>query len=125
MHGLKLLFSLHSLNNINITNYFYDKPRFNVVFSRNNLPRIKDWAYVINLDGRNGKGTHWISLIIHNDVAISFNYFGIEYIPQEVIQKIRDKPSTRNIFRMSCCHRIYAGKKNIAILYLLVFSKWP
>ena len=41
--------SLHSLSNIKITNYFNYKPRFNGVFSRNNLSRIRDRAYVINL----------------------------------------------------------------------------
>ena len=41
--------SLHSLSNIKITNYFNYKLRFNGVFSRNNLSRIRDRAYVINL----------------------------------------------------------------------------
>ena len=41
--------SLHYLSNIKITNYFNYKPRFNGVFSRNNLSRIRDRAYVINL----------------------------------------------------------------------------
>ena len=58
-------FLLHPLNNIEITNYFNDEPRFNGVFSRNNLARIKDGAYVINLDDKNSKGTHWFSLFIH------------------------------------------------------------
>ena len=44
------LVPLHPLNNIKITNYFNGEPRVNGVFSRNNLPRIKDTAYVINLD---------------------------------------------------------------------------
>ena len=29
---------------------YQNEPKFNVVYSRNNLPRIKDGAYVINLD---------------------------------------------------------------------------
>ena len=32
------------------------------MFSRNNLPIIKDGASVINLDDIKSKGTHWISL---------------------------------------------------------------
>ena len=32
------------------------------VFSRNNLSRMKDGAYVINLDDKNTKGTHSGSL---------------------------------------------------------------
>ena len=44
-----------------IANYFKREPRFNGVSSRNNLPRIKDGAYVINLDDKNSKGAQWVS----------------------------------------------------------------
>ena len=44
-----------------IANYFKHEPRFNGVSSRNNLPRIKDGAYVINLDDKNSKGAQWVS----------------------------------------------------------------
>ena len=33
-----------------IQKYYKNEPRFNGVFSRDNLPKIKDGAYVINLD---------------------------------------------------------------------------
>ena len=61
---------LHPLNNIEITNYFKCEPRFNGVFSRNNLPRIKDGAYVINQDDEKSKGTHRVSLFIDRDAAV-------------------------------------------------------
>ena len=41
----KNLVPLHPLSNIEITEYFNYKPRFNGVFSRNNLPRIRDGAF--------------------------------------------------------------------------------
>ena len=44
-------------SSIEITNYFKYEPRFNGVSSRNNLPRIKDGAYAINLIDRNSIGT--------------------------------------------------------------------
>ena len=44
--------------------YFNYECRFNGVFSRDNLPKIKDRAYGINLDDREGKGTHWVSLSV-------------------------------------------------------------
>ena len=72
---------------IEITNSFSDEPRFNGVFSRNNLARIKDGAYVISLDDKNSKGTYWVSLFINKNVAIYFDSFGIDYIPQEVLKK--------------------------------------
>ena len=55
---LKFLVLFRPLNNIEINNYFNDEPRFNSVFPRNNLPRIKDGVYVINLDDKNSEGTH-------------------------------------------------------------------
>ena len=49
---------------------------------------------------KKSKGTHWVSLFIHNNVVIYFDFFGIEYIPQEVLNKIINKPITHNIFRI-------------------------
>ena len=66
------------MHNIEITNYFKYEPRFNDVFSRNNLPIIIDGAYVINLDGKNSKGTHWVSLFIDRNTAVYFDSFGTE-----------------------------------------------
>ena len=65
---------LHPLNNIEATNYFKYKPRFNGVFSRSKLPRIKDWAYVINIDDKNSKETHWLSLFFDINTAIAFQF---------------------------------------------------
>ena len=47
-----MLVPLDLLNNIKIIKYFKCEPRFNDVFSRNNLPRIKVEACVINLDDK-------------------------------------------------------------------------
>ena len=49
---IKMFSSPPPLNNIEITKYFNYKPRFNGVFSRDNLSRIKGVVYVTN---RNGK----------------------------------------------------------------------
>ena len=57
------------------------------LFSRNNLPSIKDGAYIINLDDKKNKGTHWVSLFINRNTAVYFDSFGIEYILQEVLKK--------------------------------------
>ena len=66
---------LHPLNNIKITNYFNYEPRFNGVFSRNNLPRIKDEAHVINLDDKNSKGTNCVLLFINiNKLSCWFSW---------------------------------------------------
>ena len=40
----------HPLTSFEIQKYFQNEPKFNGAYSRNNLPNIKDGAYVINLD---------------------------------------------------------------------------
>ena len=61
---------------------------FNGVFSIDNLPRIKDGVYVLNLDNNQSKGTHWVSLFIDKNVVVYFILFETEYILQEVLFKI-------------------------------------
>ena len=49
----------HPLTNFEIQGYYKNEPRFNGVFSRDNLPNtIKNRAYVINLDEYRDIGTH-------------------------------------------------------------------
>ena len=53
---------LHPLTNFEIQNHYQIEPKFNGVFLRDNLPKkIKDGAYVINLDKYADVGTHWIA----------------------------------------------------------------
>ena len=47
----KFLILPHPLTNFEIQKYYQNEPRFNGVYSRDNLPdKIKDGEYVINLD---------------------------------------------------------------------------
>ena len=48
----------HPLTNFQIQKYYENEPSFNGVYSRDNLPRMKDVAYVINLDEYSDIGTH-------------------------------------------------------------------
>ena len=60
----------HPLTNFEIQKYYKNEPRFNGVFSRDNLPKVKDGAHVINLDGYSNIWTHWVALYVNNDVTI-------------------------------------------------------
>ena len=55
----------HPLTIFEIQKYYHSKPSSNGVYSRNNLPKIKDGAYVINLDEDKSVGTHWIALYVN------------------------------------------------------------
>ena len=75
--------SPHPLTNFEIQKYYQNEPRFNGVYSRDNLPKIKDGAYVINLDEYSDIGTHWVALYVNNNVTY-FDSFGVEHIPKEI-----------------------------------------
>ena len=62
----------HLLTNFEIQKYDKNEPRFNGAYSRDNLPdRMKDGAYVINLNQYSDIGTHWIALcILNNNVTL-------------------------------------------------------
>ena len=74
----------HPLINFEIQRYYQNEPKFNGVYSRNNLPKIKDEAYVINLDEYKSIRTHWIALRVNAENITYFDSFGSEHIPKEV-----------------------------------------
>ena len=41
---------LQPLTNFEVQKYYQNEPKFDGAYSRNNLPKIKDEAYTINLD---------------------------------------------------------------------------
>ena len=81
-----------------IQKYYKNEPRFNGVFWRNNLPKkIKDGAYVINLDEYADVGTHWIALFCNRNEIVYFDSFGVEHIPEEIKEFIEKFPGNKNI----------------------------
>ena len=89
--------------------YYENESRFNGVYSRDNLSKIKDGAYVINLDEYSDIGTHWVALYVQNNNNVTyFDSFGVEHIPKE-IKAFINRPSSSashnkniktNIFRI-------------------------
>ena len=77
-----------------------NEPRFNGVYSRDNLPKIKDAAYIINLDEYSDIRTHWIAFHASNDSATYFGSFGVEHIPKEIKIFINKSTFVTNVFRI-------------------------
>ena len=123
IQGWIFLVPLHLLNNIKIINYGKCNPRFNGVFSRNNFPRIKDGAYIINLADKNSKGTHWVSLYIDRSLVVYFDSFGIQDILQEVLNKIKNKSITQRIFRIQDNESIMCGFYCTAFIEYMLAGK--
>ena len=73
----------HRLTNFQIKKSYQNEPKFNGVYSRNNLPLIKDGAYVINLDEFKSIGTS-IASYVNAEIVTYFDSFGVEHIPKEI-----------------------------------------
>ena len=91
----------HPFTNFEIQEYYQNEPRFNGVFSKDNLPNIiKSGAYVINLDEYHDIGTHWVALYVNNKIAIYFDSFGVEHIPKVIMKFIGNKNIIKNVYRI-------------------------
>ena len=107
--NLNLLLLFHPLTNIEINEYYKNEPKFNGVYSRNNLPnKIKKGAYVINLDEYENTGTHWVALFVKPKYTIYFDSFGIEHIPKEINKFIHNDIKS-NIFKIQAYDSIMCG----------------
>ena len=64
----------HPSTNFEIQKYYQNEPRFNGVYSKNNLlEKIKDGTYVTNLDEYADVGTHWIALFCNRNEIVYFD----------------------------------------------------
>ena len=114
-----MTFPPHPLTNFEIQEYYQNEPRFNGVFSRDNLPNsirpkglgsvVKNGAYVINLDEYHDIGTHWIGLYVNDKIVTYFDSFGVEHIPKEIMKFINRKKIITNIYRIQAYDSIMCG----------------
>ena len=97
----------HPLTDFEMQKY-WNESRFNGLYSRDNLSKIKDVAYVINLDKYSDIRTHWVALYVgranrkdvKNNNVTYFDSFGVEHIPKEIEAFFSNKNIKTNIFRI-------------------------
>ena len=89
----------HPLTNSEMQKY-QNEPRFNGVYSRDILSRIKDGEYIINLDECSDIGTHWVALHVQNNDVTYFDSFRKEHISKEIKTFIGNKNIKTSIFRI-------------------------
>ena len=103
---------------------FEERIKINGVCSRDNLPnKIKDGAYVINLGEYSDIGTHWIALYVKNNDITYFDSFGVEHIPKEIKEFIKNKNIKTNIFRIQAYDSIMCGYFCIECINFMFKSK--
>ena len=131
---LNSLLPFHPLANFEISEYYKNEPRFNGVYSRNNLPKaIKKGTFVINLDEYENMGTYWVALFVKPKYTVYFDSFGIEHIPKEIKHAIDNEPSSSakarnkeikaNIFRIQAYDSIICGYHCIEFINYMLEGK--
>ena len=71
----------YPITNFEIKKKYHERePKFNGVYSKHNLRKKKDTAYVVHLDEYQSVGTHWIALYVNNDNVKFFDSFEVECI---------------------------------------------
>ena len=114
----------HPLANFEIQRYYENEPIFTGVYSRNRLPKkIKDGAYVINLDGYEDVGTHWIALFCNKNEIVYFDSFGVEHVPEEIKEFIGNKNIIANIFRVQANNSVMCGYFCIGFIDFMLAGK--
>ena len=114
----------HPLTNLDIQKYYQNEPRFNGLYSRDNLPnKRKDGEYVINLDDYSGIGTNWIALYALNNNVTYFDSFWVEHIPKEIKIFIDKSIVVANIFRIEAYDSIMGGYFCIGFIDFMLAGK--
>ena len=65
----------HPLKNLEIQKYYQNESKCKGVHTRHNLPKIKDGASIINLDGYKSIEAHWIALYVNAEDVTYFDSF--------------------------------------------------
>ena len=114
----------HPLSNFEIQKYYQNEPRFNGACSRDNSTKIKDGAYIVNLDKLSNIVTHWVALYVHNNDVTYFDSFGVERIRKEIKAFInRSLSITTNIFRIQAYDSIMCGYFSVGFIDFMLATK--
>ena len=87
------------------------------------LIKIKNGAYVINLDEYSDVGTHWIALYVNIKTATYFDSFGIEHIPKVVKKFIGNRNIVTNIYKIQNYDSIMCGYFCIGFINYMLMGK--
>ena len=120
---------LHPLTNFEIQKYYKNKPMFNGVYSKNNLPKIRDGLSEINLDEFKSIGSHWKAFYVNGNIgrasydAIYCDSFGVEHIPKEVKKFIGNKNTIKIFYRIQTYDSVMCGYFCIGFIDFILKGK--
>ena len=66
------------LSEFEIEKNYQNESKLDGVYSRNNLPKIKDWVYIINTDEYESIKTHWTAWYAYGNIIMYFDSFRVK-----------------------------------------------
>ena len=109
----------HPLTNFEIQKY-QNEPKLNGAYWRNNLSKIKDGAYIMNLDYESTV-TYWIALYLNDKNVACFVSFRLEHIPKKKL--VGNKNIKTNIYRIQAYDSVMCGYFWIGFIDFLLKGK--
>ena len=110
---------LNPLTNFEIQKYYQNKPKFNV-YSRHNLPKIKDETYIINFGEFKSIETDWLALYVSSN---NIMYFGVKRIAKQIEKFLRNKNIITNIYKIQAFNSIMYGYFCIGFIDFMLNGK--
>ena len=121
---MRFLMPLHPLTHFELQKHYQNEPRINSIYSRDNLPeKIKDGAYVINLDEYADVGTHWITLFCNRSGIVYFDSFGVGDVPDEIKKFVGNKNIIGNIYLVQANNSVMCGYFCIGFIDFVLVGK--
>ena len=85
--------------------------------------KVKDGAYVINLDEYADVGTYWIALFCNRNDIVYFDSFGVEHVPEEIKEIVGNKNTKANIFGVQAKDSVMCGYFSIGFIDFMLAGK--
>ena len=99
------------------------EPKFNGVYSKDNLYKIKDEVYVVNLADYESVGTNWIELYVNGEKVVYFDSFWVEYISKEIKKFVGNKKTIKNVYRKQAYDSIVCRYFSIGFISFMLKGK--
>ena len=85
--------------------------------------KIKDGAYVINLDKYADVGKHWVALFCNRSEIVCFDSFDVEHVPEEFKEFFGIKSIKANIIRVQANNSVMCGFFCTGFIDFMIASK--
>ena len=97
-------FKFNEVTNYDIDRYYKGNKRYGGCISREDVKKLdnKDKFYIVNLDDKDGVGTHWVGLYLDKpNVALYIDSFALDP-PEEIVSFVKknDRIGWRNLGQM-------------------------